>query len=262
MSALSIGATGLQGWRILQGQMERYQAIVARDPVVQRSAAEFRSRIQSVQSASELVQDYKVLHVALKAFGLEEDIGSKAFIQKVLESDLQDEGSLVNRLSDKRYLRLAEMFKFSEGNSDLRNASEAVTASYFERELETKIGESDENLRLALNAQRELKQFAGRSSSDRTLWYEVLANPPLRTVFKEAFGFSDSYMRLPVDRQLEEFIQASKRFLGDSSFSYLTSENGASALISGFLSRSQIAMAPSQNRYSIAVSLLSGQLMA
>ncbi|WP_372803432.1 DUF1217 domain-containing protein [Paracoccus seriniphilus] len=257
MATLAIGATGLQGWRILQDQAARHLEVLSQDPVVQRSTQKFEKNISSIDSAADLVRDYQMLHVALRTFGLDDDIGNKAFIQKVLESDLQDENSLANRLSDKRYLRLATTFDFQAGGANADSIIDTVSRDYLQREFEYRVGEADENLRLALNAQRELQEMSGRESSDRTLWYEVLANAPLKTVFEGAFGFGDGYANLSIDRQYEEFTKAAERFLGSSSFSDLTTADGIERLIDSFLLRSEMNNSSAQNRYSIALTLLS-----
>lgn len=257
-ASIAIGATGLAGWRILKTNEARHLETIANDAVFQRSTAYFREKIDTVTSAGDLVKDYRLLSVALGAFGLEEDVSSKAFIQKVLESDTGDSESLVNRLSDKRYLRLAAAFGYGDTSRDAQSLGERISEAYLQRDFERRVGESDENLRLALNARREMEQLSGRESSNNTLWFEVLGNPPLRKVFEGAFGFGESYAKLSIDRQLEEFSKASERFLGSAFFEDLTTEEGIDRLVRNFLARSQLQSSPVQNRYSAALTLLSG----
>ena len=110
MTAITVGLGGLAGWRVLQRMESRQVEATAKDPVVQRAAAYFKGNLSTTTTADDLVGDYKMLQVALGAFGLDTDIANKAFIRKVLESDLGDRSSLANRLGDKRYLRFAEAF--------------------------------------------------------------------------------------------------------------------------------------------------------
>lgn len=255
---LSVGATGLLGWKIVQRTEARQIETVARDPVVQRSVTYFRENIARAAKAEELVKDYRLLSTALSAFGLEADLPNKAFIQKVLESDTSDKSSLVNRLADKRYLRLAEAFGYG-ADKPAKNLADTVGTAFVQREFERRIGESDENLRLGLNARRELQQLAGRESSDRTLWFEVIGNAPLRKVFQGAFGFSESYGRLPIDRQLEEYTKASERLLGTASFKDMSSPETVDKLIRTFMARSQLEANPVANRYSAALTLLTNR---
>lgn len=252
-----IGIGGIAGWKIIQRTEARHVEAISKDPVVHRSTTYFQENIARAAKAEELVKDYRLLSTALSAFGLEADIPNKAFIQKVLESDISDDRSLVNRLADKRYRRLAETFAYGSGKQKA-DLGASVSEAFVQREFERRVGEGDETMRLALNARRELQELSKRSSTDKTLWYEVMGNPPMRKVFEGAFGFPTSYGQLPVDRQLQEFMKASERTLGTSSFKAMSEPAVMDKLINTYMARSQIAMAPVQNRYTNALALLSG----
>lgn len=252
---ISVGATGLLGWKIVQRTEARQIESVARDPVVQRSTTYFRDKIAATTKAEELVKDYRLLSTTLSAFGLEADLPNKAFIQKVLESDPADKSSLVNRLADKRYLRMNEAMGFGS-TKPAKDLADTISTAFVQREFERRIGESDDNLRLSLNARREVQELAGRTSTDRTLWFEVIGNAPLRKVFQGAFGFGDNYARLPIDRQLEEYTKASERLLGSSSFKDISNPENVEKLIQTFMARSQLTTSPTANRYSAALTLL------
>ncbi|WP_211341090.1 DUF1217 domain-containing protein [Paracoccus methylarcula] len=264
MISISVGLGGIAGWGILQRLEGRQKAILAKDPIIQRQTRHFRDRIELTKMARDLVGDYRMLSVALGAFGLEDDIGNKAFIRKVLESDLDDRRSLANRLADKRYLRLAEEFGFQDATSSEASAAsrdpgfaERISRAYLDREYERRVGLGDENLRLALNAKREIEAFASRDSSEKALWYEVLGNQPLRKVFEKAFGFGDYFAKIPVDRQLAELTKASRRLFGSSSFKTISKPENIEKITRNFLIRSEIATTSGQNRFSVALTLLS-----
>ena len=59
------------------------------------------------------MKDYRLYHYAMKAYGLEDMAYAKAFMKKVLESDLSDPKSFVNKLIDKRYREFAAAFSFN-----------------------------------------------------------------------------------------------------------------------------------------------------
>ena len=257
--SIQIGATGLLGWQILQRNESRYMEVVAKDPQIRRETEYFANGIGALDSASDLVSDYRMLNVALKAFGLEDDVANKAFIRKVLESDLSDDRSLANRLGDKRYLRLAEAFGYGDpaGSNNTGPAIiERISQAYLQSEFERRVGEGDETLRLALNARRELQQMQSRESSDQTLWYEVLGNQPLRTVFEGALGFPASYGKLPIDRQHSLFSTQARKFLGSDSFRDLGEPVKMEKIITQYLVRAGISEAISANRFSTALTLL------
>ncbi|MFD1794768.1 DUF1217 domain-containing protein [Paracoccus aurantiacus] len=255
------GGGGLSGWALLNRTSARQRELVGSDGAVQSATSNFSRKIASVSTADELLSDYRLMEVALKAFGLEGDMGNKAFIRKILESDLSDEKSLANRLSNKTYRQLAETFGFgseSGAQTDTKGFAERITAQYVDREFESRVGDGDQNLRLALNARRELSGLATRQSTEDTKWYEVLGNTALRKVFEGAFGFSSAYGKLPIDRQLQEFKGAAQKMFGTSEMSAIAQPDNFEKLVQRFLVRSAIDVDSAPNRYSTALTLLSG----
>ncbi len=105
--------SGLSGYNYLSRTRDQQQAIFDRDPLNSREVGLAAEKLQDVQTADDLMADRTLLKVALGAFGLDEDLNNRAFIKKILESDLSDTQSLANRLTDKRYLSLAQAFNFS-----------------------------------------------------------------------------------------------------------------------------------------------------
>jgi hypothetical protein len=81
-----------------------------------REAAYYKENIGKVSSVDEFLDDYRLYSYAMKAHGLEEMTYAKAFMRKVLDSDLSDSGSFVNLLTDTRYRDFATAFSF-EGAS-------------------------------------------------------------------------------------------------------------------------------------------------
>lgn len=207
----SAGIGGLPGWRLLQRTATEQAQLLSRDAAVQREQQAFAARMAANPSADALVGDYRSLKVALTAFGLEADLPNKAFIRKVLESDLTDSKSLANRLGDKRYRALAATFQFGQQDRREDSAIAAEVADlYVQREFERRVGESDQTMRLALNARRELGALASRGATETTKWYEILGNAPLASVVKTALGLPQSLARAPIDNQVAE--AASRRF--------------------------------------------------
>lgn len=105
--------SGMNGFSFITRTREQQQSTFDRSPAIDRDVQAFKTRIGSISTAEELVSDRSVLKVALGAFGLDDDINNRAFIQQVLESDLSDDRSFANRLGDKRYLAMARTFGFN-----------------------------------------------------------------------------------------------------------------------------------------------------
>lgn len=84
----------------------------AADAVVSREQKYYRETIGSIKTVDEFLADDRVYAYAMKAYGLEEMTYAKAFIRKVLESDLTDTSSFANLLTDSKYKTLAAAYDF------------------------------------------------------------------------------------------------------------------------------------------------------
>lgn len=253
-----VGSGGYAGWRLLVRTTEQQKAMVARDPVVAQDHRHFRGTIGSVQTAGQLVSDFRLLKTALTAFGLENDLNSRFFVRKVLESDLNDPKSLVNRLSDKRYKAMAQAFGFgtAKPGTAAPGFADAIVARHVDAELERRVGTVDGNLRLAMNARRELPALAASPSTDATKWYTILGSTPLRKVVEGAFNLGTAFSKLPLDRQVQDLKARSERLLGSGSPSVLADAGKVELLIQRFLLTAQ-SVTPTQSSYSAALTLLS-----
>jgi len=253
------GGGGLAGWSLLSRTGDRQRQMVAQEGQIRQASQHYRDRIASVGSADDLLSDYKLLKLSLGAFGLEADVGNKAFIRKILESDLDDDKSLANRLADKSYRKLAEAFGFGAGKQrpQEKGFADRIVSQFVEREFEARVGESDGNLRLALSARRELAELSATPSSNDTKWFEILGNTRLRKVFEGAFGFSSSYAKMPIDRQHAEFKAAARRVMGTDSVAAFSDKAQVEKLVRTFLARSAVRLDSASNRYSTALTLLS-----
>ncbi|WP_298875916.1 DUF1217 domain-containing protein [uncultured Bradyrhizobium sp.] len=90
---------------------------VAQQSDVSREAAYYKANIGKVHSADDLMNDYRLYHYVTKAYGLEDMAYAKAFMKKVLQSDLADPKSFANTLIDKRYRDFAAAFSFDGGTT-------------------------------------------------------------------------------------------------------------------------------------------------
>ena len=73
----------------------------------------YRANIGKVKTVDDLVDDNRLFTYVMKAAGLEEMTYARAFMKKVLESDLTDADSFANQLTDRRYRDFAAKFNFN-----------------------------------------------------------------------------------------------------------------------------------------------------
>ena len=121
-----IVGTGLTGFAYLQRTGAAQQTTLQNTEQNKRESAQLAEKLPSIQSSEDLMDDRMMLRIALGAFGLDEDINNRAFIKQVLDSDMGDDTSFANRLSDKRYASLARAFGFNtEAGSQVPGTQEA-----------------------------------------------------------------------------------------------------------------------------------------
>ncbi|TDX24880.1 DUF1217 domain-containing protein [Rhodovulum visakhapatnamense] len=434
--------TGYAGWRFLERSMERQQDAFNKSPTTQKELDYFAKNIGKVTSADDLVSDYRLLKVALGAFGLQDEIGNKFFIKKVLTEGVDAEGALANKLADKSYYKLAEAFRFVSSGAaaaaakddfanDLslkiegagylavttpsgevaytRNASlkrnadgqivtaegytvassrdakllpgagngtdtggketafsgitipdfvetltvndkgevyghfeggrqglllgrliltsfsdedalavlgadtteeikdqnatpadhetayfvvtqesgdpisgraledgfgsfkrgeaveaqetfdaASITAAFLTRSFEVAVGEQNEDMRLALNIDRELVTLAADDMSEDAKWFSIMGSGPMRSVFDMAFGLPDSFAALDLDRQLDVYKAKAKAMFGDASVSQFSGDEMRDKLIKMYMIRSEASTGAGFSSGQIALRLLGG----
>lgn len=257
-----VPAGGNLGWIFLNRTREAQQDAFDNSALVRRDTEYFREKISQVQSADDLVSDRQLLSVALAAFGLSDDINNKFFVKKVLEEGTLADEAFANRLTDKRYFNMAKAFSFdiSPPNTVLSSFADNIVQQYKAREFEVAVGNTDEDLRLALGVDRELSEIADRDLSETSTWLSVMGSPPLRRVFETALGLPAQFAAIDIDRQVEVFQEKSQRAFGTSNPSDFVDPDLQDDLVRNFLFRSELdAAASATARGSVALSLLRAQ---
>ena len=254
-----VAVGGLGGWRFLQSTLATQKAAFEKGGLVTREIEYFREKIGEVKTAEDLVSDYRLLKVALGAFGLSEDINSKYLIRRVLEEGTIETDALANKLSDKRYRDLSKAFGFGDfavPNTVMSDFADRIERQYLDRSFEVALGETDESMRLALNAKRELATLAEGSGSNRTKWFTLLGTPPLRTVIEGALGLPKVFAALPIDKQYDTLISRAESTFGTSEISRLGEPDLVARIVDLYTAR--VGAATSSQASSPALQILRG----
>ena len=237
-----IPASGYAGWAILKRTMAKQTETFVKSAEIVRDEDYFRANIGKINTAEDLVKDRRLLKVALGAFGLEADITNKAFIQKVLEGGTLDARSLANRLADKQYVKLSAAFGFGDfkiPSTKVSTFPDQILKDYKSRSFEVAVGDQDGDLRLALNAERELTALAAKTGSEDTKWFTILGNTALKRVFTKALGLPRSISAVDLDQQLRVFKEKAADIFGANTISQFTDTAKVDSVIRRFLVRSQ-----------------------
>ncbi len=252
---------GLAGWALLNRTKARQEAAFAAAPARQTEVSRFEQRFGSISSAKDLVQDRNVLGVVLGAFGLQDDIQNRAFIQRVIETGTEGRSALSNRLADKRYAALASsMAHLGPGGTGVppQDLAAKLVANHQSRSFEVAVGDQNQSFRLALTAERELPALLNTFTSDRARWFGVLGNPPLRKVLETALGLPKEFAQLPLEKQAESLQTAASKRFGARSVEDLTKPAVLDRIIQRFLVMSEIQQGASS--FSPALTLLSSAI--
>lgn len=250
--------TGFAGWSFLQRTLESQKDTFVQTAVFQRQTDYFRENIGKATTAEELVSDRRLLEVALGAFGLDEDINSKAFIQKILEEGTLQEDSLANRLSDNRYATMAREFGYGDlgARTNLSSFADSILARFEDRQFERAVGSINGDMRLALNLSTGLEDVFAQNLPADAQWFAVMGSPPLRTMFEKALGFPPSFGAIDLDQQRTAFRERSSSVFGTDQVSDFSQPALQEDLIRLYLVRSEAEAFTSANFGSVALALL------
>lgn len=252
-----IPSTGLAGWQFLQNTLDRQVKAHEDSPIVQKAVDYFAENIAKITSPKELVQDRRLLEVALGAFGLSEDINNKFFIEKILAEGTSTEGALANKLADKRYAALADAFGFDTlPQTGLTSFSDKIIAQYERRSFEVAVGAQNDTFRIGLNLERELPDIAAKVSTNDSKWFAVMGNPALREVFQTAFGLPSEFAQVDLDQQLAVFKDTALRRFGTNDIADFASSDKLEELTQLYFLQDQIKQTASVGSASIALTLL------
>ncbi|MEM9581641.1 MAG: DUF1217 domain-containing protein [Pseudomonadota bacterium] len=247
---------GLAGWNFLSRTVDTQKEVFSNSSVVQRDLDYFKEEFPKVNSADELVNDRRLLGVALGSFGLQDDIDNRYFIKRVIEDGTSDPSALSNLLSDKRYEELASAFSFPNSSRFDPSFTSSVADAYVDQAFELAVGEQNEDFRLALNLQRSLGDLASSSISNDAKWFSVMGSPPMRKVFEVAFRLPTSFANLPIDDQLGVFKDRAQSAFGTDDLSQFSDPAEQDRIVDRFLLQSQLTNFSTFSSQSTALTLL------
>ncbi len=235
-----IPLAGIAGWRFLERTQPVQQATFEKGPQFARDIAYFTENVGKIETAADLVADRRLLKVALGAFGLSDEIDKKAFIRKVLEEGTTDPRALAMRLTEKAFREMSDAFGFG-AETGRRNAEPGfapkIVAAYKTRAFEAAVGESNNDMRLAMNLKREIGELAAGEGASL---FKVIGSKPLRQVFEKAFNLPSQFVQLDIDRQAEVFGDKLSKMFGKGDLTVFQDPTNVDKLITRFLAISQI----------------------
>ncbi|CUH79810.1 hypothetical protein TRM7557_02587 [Tritonibacter multivorans] len=245
-----IPSQGIAGWNFLQSTYDRQFEAFSQSGDLSNDTDYFLENIGAVQTSEDLLNDRRLLQVAVKAFGLQEEVDYRALLERVLNEGTTASDALANTLDDQRYVELSEAFGFGPGQSLKtadKGAMQSVVDAFNTSSFEEAIGEQDEVMRNALFAQRSFPELLGdtiqeegsegslrdnavseflariggdpEEEEDRTLeekWQEMLNRDSLDEFFNTAFSLGNSVLTMDDDERIEAYMDSAEELLGTS----------------------------------------------
>lgn len=156
----------------------------AQQTLIARETEYYKENIGNVTSIDDFLDDYRLYSYAMKAHGLEDMTYAKAFMRKVMESDLSDDNSYANLLTDERYRNFATAFNFSQ-------STEVVQSDAQEDAL---IGLYTQSVTNRGDAVKEDSRYFNAVIDTVTNADQLWGNSKLKDYVLTAFGFDPRYV--------------------------------------------------------------------
>jgi len=164
-----------------------------------RAVEKFRAQAGTIKTPAELVKNFEVYSFVMRSFDLEDQIFGKAMIRKILESDITDKNSLINRLTDPRFKNLYNTLGFvtTPGleSSKLNDPifQNTIVEKYVDRVFINRQAEQNPAVGSVLD-------FREKAAKIKT-WYDVLKDTSLTKFFQTALSLPAALSGLDVDKQ-------------------------------------------------------------
>ncbi|MAL80608.1 MAG: hypothetical protein CMN55_16135 [Sneathiella sp.] len=188
--------SSLLWYKLANNQKDAHMKSFEAQPTVSRDLATFKEKIGEIKSVDDLMKNRTVLNMVLSAFQLESEIDKPAMVKKILTEDPTDKDSLVNRLVEPRWTKLANALHGLNSDPDFfqKEANvNAILAGYKTNEFEKFEGEKADGVREALY----FKRMAGNVES----LGQIMADKTLMHVVRVGLGLPESFQSLEFSQQ-------------------------------------------------------------
>ena len=173
----------LTTYRLFAANSERTLERISTTPQIAREVEYYQENIGKVETAEELTEDTRLFNFVMRAYGLEEFNYATAFMKKLLKEGPDAEDGLASRLTDPRYLEIAEDFNFpafEASTTSFDRVQQGVIDKYYQQTLEQEAGSENNGARLAMYFERK----AGEINNA----FDILGDRALLQFVQTAYG--------------------------------------------------------------------------
>lgn len=175
------------GYRLYANDLTKSLQREAAAPMNATPIAYYKANIGKVRTVDDFVNNFKLFNYAMTAYGLSDMANAKGFMKKVLQSNLSDPNSFVNKLTDPRYRTFAKAYQFqSDGTiASAANVQTSAQKSDLEQRFATlSNASSDEQTRMTTYYEAHIGSI---KSVD-----QLVADPTLYDYVSTAYGLEDA----------------------------------------------------------------------
>ena len=192
-------------YKLYANNMPQTLARTAANPAVARQSQYYENNIGNVKTVSDFVNNYQLFSYAMQAYGLSDMTSAKAFMTKVLESNVSDQSSFVNTLTDPRYKAFAEAFSFTSKGA-ATSTSTPQTSVQDDNTIGLYSSKSTASSTDAASAEQYFKANIGSVTSASAL----VNNPQLLNVVLTAYGIDPTTSPGTIEAALESDVSDPK----------------------------------------------------
>jgi hypothetical protein len=209
---------------------------------ITREVDNFKTQLANIRTPEDLFKNRRVMSFVLSAYGLDSEINFMGRIKAVLNSDITDPNSTVNRLQDRRFREMAaDLLVQGTGVANLKlpTVTNRVVDRFISAEYEKSLGQRDPAI-------REARYFAANIGKVKSV-FEILGDPVLRSVVTDTLGLPKQLALQPVETQAETIRRrldiAQFRTTGTSSSTSQQARTNALADVASLTKASAVASA-------------------
>ena len=203
--------SSLLWYKLSSALKEPHMKAFEAQPTVARDIDTFKEKIGEIKSVDDLMKNRTVLTMVLSAFQLESEIDKPAMVRKILTENPADKESLVNRLAEPRWAKLAGAMYGLNSDPDFfqkQSNVDAILAGYKTNEFEKFEGQNADGVREAMY----FKRLAGNVDklsqimADKTLMHVVRVGLGLPESFQKQIDIADFKDPEKIDKMIQRFL--------------------------------------------------------
>ena len=227
---------------------------------IKKNKKYFFEVIGQVRAAEDILNDYDLKEIVIKAFDIEDRKNSLTLLKRVLEEGSSDSEALANVLADRKLKSLAQAFEFDKAipTTALQSASFVgkIENQYRWQLFEDAVGGVDSAIGIALTFQRSIPDLSSSDISENAKWYSVLGSQSMRTVFEKALNLPNGFSQIDIDKQIVVLKEKSDRKFGITSFDDLGEVESIQKIVGAYLLQDLVSRNDGAGEGSIALKLL------